>query len=155
MSKPCRRITPKNSCPKSADNTVVSVSFARVPSRADEASKVPAASHLIIIAAHTSIDDKTVDRYVNQQVKVTGVPAEEIQGYANHMKQSLASKSPQEKREWARQQCYIALGTLLAAAAALEIDSCPMTGIQNTEYDRVLGLADLGLETSSIMAIGH
>lgn len=117
--------------------------------------KVLDSSHLVIIAAHTRIDDQTVDRYVNQYVKVRGVPAEEIRGYANHMKQSLASKSPQEKREWAHQQCYIALGTLLTAAAMLEIDSCPMTGIQNTEYDRVLGLSELGLETSSIMAIGR
>ncbi|AOY86836.1 NAD(P)H-dependent oxidoreductase [Marinobacter salinus] len=117
--------------------------------------KVLDCSHLLVFAADTRIGDQTVERYVEQYVKVRGVPAEEIAGYANHMKQALASKSLVEKREWAHQQCYIALGTLLMAAAVLEIDSCPMTGIDNTAYDEILGLTDQGLETSAIVALGH
>lgn len=117
--------------------------------------KVLDCSHLVVFAADTRIGDQTVDRYVEQYLEVRGGAYEDIAGYAGHMKQSLASKSPEEKREWAHQQAYIALGTLLTAAALLQIDSCPMTGFDRQAYDQVLGLAERGLESSSIVALGR
>lgn len=117
--------------------------------------KVLDCSHLVVFAADTQIGDQTVDRYVNRYLEVRGGVYEDVAGYAGHMKQSLASKSPAEKREWAHQQAYIALGTLLTAAAALQIDSCPMTGFDRKAYDQVLGLNDRGLESSSIVALGR
>lgn len=117
--------------------------------------KVVDCSHLIVFAADNSVGDHTVDRYVKQVMKVRDIAYGDIAGYADHMKQSLASKSQAEKREWAHQQAYIGLGTLLTAAAVLEIDSCPMTGIDQRAYDQVLGLADQGLETVAIVALGR
>ncbi|MBW0147169.1 NAD(P)H-dependent oxidoreductase [Marinobacter sp. CAU 1620] len=117
--------------------------------------KVLDCSHLIVFAADTRIGDQTVDRYVAQYLKARGGAYEDIAGYAGHMRQSLASKSQAEKREWAHQQAYIALGTLLTAAAVLQIDSCPMTGFDRQAYDQVLGLTERGLESSSIVALGR
>lgn len=117
--------------------------------------KVVDCSHLIVFAADTNVGDQTVDRYVRQVMKVRGVAYGDIAGYANHIKQSLASKSQAGKREWAHQQAYIGLGTLLTAAAVLEIDSCPMTGIDQQAYNQVLGLPDQGLETAAIVALGR
>ena len=117
--------------------------------------KVVDCSHLIVFAAHTNIGDHTVDRYVTQFEKTRGVPAAGISGYVTHMKEALASKSQAEKQAWAHQQAYIALGTLLTAAASMRIDSCPMTGFDHNAYDDVLGLANLGLESSAIVALGY
>ena len=117
--------------------------------------KVLDCSHLIVFAAHADIGDHTVDRYVTQFVKTRGVPVEDISGYVSHMKQALAAKSRAEKQAWAHQQAYIALGTLLTAAASMRIDSCPMTGFDHRAYDEVLGLAELGLESSAIVALGY
>ncbi|AXS82859.1 MULTISPECIES: NAD(P)H-dependent oxidoreductase [Marinobacter] len=117
--------------------------------------KVVDCSHLIVFATDTRIGDQTVDRYVNQCMKVREIPYQDIAGYAGHMKQALASKSRTEKREWAHQQAYIGLGTLLTTAAVLEIDSCPMTGIDSRAFDQVLGLAHHELETSAIVALGR
>ncbi|MDX1757065.1 MAG: NAD(P)H-dependent oxidoreductase [Marinobacter sp.] len=117
--------------------------------------KVLECSHLVVLAAHTDIGDHTVDRYVEQVMKVRGIPYGDIAGYARHMKDALARKTSREKREWAHQQAYIALGTLLTSAALLRIDSCPMTGFDRPAYDEVLGLAELGLETSAIVALGY
>lgn len=117
--------------------------------------KVLDCSHLIVFAAQTDIGDNTVDRYVRQFVKTRGVPAEEISGYVRHIKEALAAKSRAEKQAWAHQQAYIALGTLLTAAASMRIDSCPMTGFDHKAYDEVLGLAKLGLETTAIVALGY
>jgi nitroreductase len=35
---------------------------------------------------------------------------------------------------------YIALGQLLANAAILGVDACPMEGINTSEYDKILGI---------------
>ena len=117
--------------------------------------KVLDCSHLVVLAAHTDVGDHTVDRYIEQYMKVRGVPYEDIAGYARHMKEAVGSRTDQEKREWAHQQAYIALGTLLTVAAALRIDSCPMTGFEHGAYDEVLGLNEMGLESSAIVALGH
>lgn len=117
--------------------------------------KVLECSHLVVLASHTVVGDHTVDRYMKQYRKVRGVAFAEIAGYVEHMKQALASKSDGEKREWAHQQAYIALGTLLTAAAVLRIDSCPMTGFDHDAYDQVLGLKEMGLTTSAIVALGY
>jgi len=117
--------------------------------------KVLNCSHLVVLAAHTDVGDHTVDRYVDQYMRVRGVPYDSIAGYASHVKEALRGKTPQERREWAHQQTFIALGTLLAAAAALRIDSCPMTGFDHDAYDEILGLNEMGLASSAIVALGH
>ncbi|MBY5961446.1 NAD(P)H-dependent oxidoreductase [Marinobacter nauticus] len=117
--------------------------------------KVLECSHLIVFAAQKEIGDHTVDRYVNQFVKTRGVLASDIAGYVEHMKQALSGKTLAEKQVWAHQQAYIALGTLLTAAATMQIDSCPMTGFDHKAYDEVLGLPELGLESTAIVALGY
>ena len=39
---------------------------------------------------------------------------------------------------WASKQCYIALADIMAAAAAADVDSCPIEGFSKTELDHFL-----------------
>jgi nitroreductase len=52
-------------------------------------------------------------------------------------------------------QCYIALGTLLTAAAALGVDACPMEGFDKAAYDRILGLTERGLASVVVCPLGY
>lgn len=117
--------------------------------------KVVDCSQLLVFAADSEVGDTTVQRYVNQLLKVRQTSYDEISGYADHMKQALATKSRLEKQQWAHQQAYIALGTLLTVAAAMGIDSCPMTGFDRDGYNQVLGLSEQGLESTAIVALGR
>ena len=117
--------------------------------------KVLDCSHLVVFASQKKIGHWTVDRYIQQLIKVRNVSYESVSDYARHMKQALASKSTIEKQQWAQQQAYIALGTFLTAAATMQIDSCPMTGVDSKAYDEVLGLEEKGLETTAIAALGY
>lgn len=112
-------------------------------------------SHLVIFAAETDIGDHTVDRYAEELCRQRQVEAITIQGYVAHMKSSLASKSVDARKQWAREQAYIALGTFLTSAAILGIDTCPMTGFDAQGFDHVLGLKHRGLESVAISAIGE
>lgn len=117
--------------------------------------KVVDCSHLLVFAADSEVGDNTVERYVHQLLKVRQISYDAISGYADHMKQALASKSHLEKQQWAHQQAYIALGTLLTVAAAMGIDSCPMTGFDRDGYNQVLRLSSRGLESTAIVALGR
>lgn len=118
-------------------------------------SKVVESSHLLIFAAETSIGDHTVDQYIAQSLKIRSGDSEIPNDYVNHMKAALAMKSDTEKRAWAREQVYIALGTLLTAASTLRIDTCPMTGFDTEGYNKVLGLSKAGLSATAICAVGR
>jgi nitroreductase len=56
---------------------------------------------------------------------------------------------------WNARQVYIALGQLMAAAAMLGVDSCPMEGIDAAAYDRILGLEGTPYTTLCGCALGH
>ena len=57
--------------------------------------------------------------------------------------------------DWATQQGYIALGQLMATAAYLGIDACPMEGISPAKYDHILGLDPSPYATRVACALGY
>ena len=57
--------------------------------------------------------------------------------------------------EWAAKQAYIALGTMMAACAMLELDSCPMEGFVAEEYNELLGLASKNLHATVVLPVGY
>ncbi|MEJ2143336.1 MAG: NAD(P)H-dependent oxidoreductase [Gammaproteobacteria bacterium] len=116
--------------------------------------KVVNCSHLIVFAAQTDIGDEMVDNYIGLVARTRSIPIDELKGLADHMKSVFNGMDSAKRREWAHQQAYIALGTLLTGAAMMQIDTCPMTGIEPVGYDEVLGLKQRGLETSVICSLG-
>jgi nitroreductase len=71
-----------------------------------------------------------------------------IAGFAERM-------SHEERHAWNIRQSYIALGQLMASAAVLGIDACPMEGISASAYDRILGLEGSGYATVVACALGY
>lgn len=116
--------------------------------------KVVKSSHLVVIAVRAKIDDLMIERYLEDVARKRGIRPEELEGFGNHVKAVFAGMSVDEKRIWAHQQAYIALGTLLTVASIMKIDSCPMGGFEAAGYDQVLGLDRFGLESSVICALG-
>jgi nitroreductase len=117
--------------------------------------KISEASHLIVFAVPTKIDDTLVDTYVQSVSKIRGVPLESLKGYADMIKGSIAGKTPEQRIEWAARQAYIALGVLLTAAAVWRIDAGPMEGFDPAKFDEILGLDELGLRSVVIAAVGY
>lgn len=117
--------------------------------------KIAHSSHLIVFAVDLEIGDATVERYIQKHAQISGVCVSQLADFSAHMKGALSAKTAVQRQEWAHQQAYIALGNLLTSAALLQIDSCPMSGIDNAGYDKVLGLAEKGLTTSMICPIGY
>lgn len=112
------------------------------------------ASALIVFAVETTLDDAFVDKFIHTVSSVRGVSIETLTDYSNMMKNSLASKNPEQRIEWATHQAYLTLGVLIAGAAVEGIDVAPMEGFDPKQFDEILGLAEKGLSSKVIAAVG-
>ena len=97
-------------------------------------------SHMIVLAARKSMDESYVDRFMDSVAKTRGVPPESVAAYRNVLVSTVNSTDGQHLN-WNARQVYIALGQLMATAAMLEVDACPMEGIDTAAYDKLLGLS--------------
>jgi nitroreductase/dihydropteridine reductase len=60
-----------------------------------------------------------------------------------------------DTQQWMEKLVYIALGTLLLGAAALEIDATPIEGYDHVTLDEALGLRERGLKSVVMAALGY
>ena len=117
--------------------------------------QVTEASHLIVLAVMKQITPEYVDHFVESIATTRAVTTESLKGYRGMMLKSLTGKTEAETVQWASLQAYIALGSLMTAAALRGIDTCPMEGFERDKYDDILGLAPLGLTTAVVCPVGH
>ncbi len=117
--------------------------------------QVTDASHFVVLAARVDLGSDDIERWIERMAEVQGRTSADfaplkgmISGFAERM-------SHDERREWNVRQCYIALGQLMAAAAVLGIDACPMEGISPGAYDRLLGLEGGDYATVVACALGY
>lgn len=118
-------------------------------------SQISDASHIIILAAKTSIDEQYIQSYIENIMHVRGVDVESLKGYKQMMMDGPGSWENKGVTAWAKRQCYIVLGSLLLAAADLKIDTCPMEGFDADAYDKILGLSEHGLTATLVIPIGY
>lgn len=113
------------------------------------------ASHIFVFAAKQDMSPEYIDAFIDMLAKQRGVPFESVKGYADYIKGSVAGQNADYVKDWNRRQAYIALGTLLATAGELKIDTCPMEGFDAAQFDDILGLKAQGLSTSVIVPVGY
>lgn len=118
-------------------------------------SQVTDASHLIILAVQTQLSVKDVDEFIVNISKTRHIPVEALAEYEGMMKNTIQSRTPEQLTQWASRQAYIALGFLLSAAAASNIDACPMEGFSAEGFDDILGLKERGLSSVVMATIGY
>jgi nitroreductase len=112
------------------------------------------ASHIIILAAKLETTAEDIDAYIQNIAQTRHQDVSELQGYGDMMKGAIGSWTQEQQLVWAQKQAYIALGTLLIAAADAKIDACPMEGFDADAFDEILGLQKKGLRTTVIAPIG-
>jgi len=113
------------------------------------------ASHLIVFANRTGINETEIDAFFDKMSKTRGIPLEVLSGYQGFMKSKINELSEDAKAIWNSKQTYLALGNLLNAAAELKIDVTPMEGFAPDQVNEILGLEALGLNASLIATIGY
>ncbi|MCT4622426.1 MAG: NAD(P)H-dependent oxidoreductase [Schleiferiaceae bacterium] len=117
--------------------------------------QVADASHILVFAIETGIGKEAVDAYINRAMELRNVPREALEGYSNSINGYISTMSEETKMQWATKQAYIALGTVMTAAADLKIDSCAMEGFDTEAFQQLLGLEEKGLKPVVILPIGY
>ncbi len=98
-------------------------------------------SHMIALAALREVPVSYVDEFIASIQETRDVTLESLQMYRKVILDFMEVRRGRQF-EWAANQVYIALGQLMATAAMLEVDSCPMEGLDPAKYDQILGLTD-------------
>ena len=117
--------------------------------------QVTEASHVVVIAAKTEINDEYIDSYIKNIAETRNQSIDELTGYADMMKNGIGSQEHSEQLTWSQRQCYIPLGTLLFAAADMKIDACPMEGFDADAFDELLELKEDGLHATVMITLGY
>ncbi|MEO7215042.1 NAD(P)H-dependent oxidoreductase [Mucilaginibacter sp.] len=112
------------------------------------------ASQLIVFAAETNMDEVYGKNFISLIAETRSVARETLGGLEGMVLGAIASRTPEQRVLWAQKQAYIALGVLVAAAAALGIDAGPMEGFDPAKFDEILGLKEKGLTATVIAAVG-
>jgi nitroreductase len=112
-------------------------------------------SVLLVLAARTDVDAEFITEYTNRIETVRGLPTGTVDGFKNMMIGDLTNRTAEARMTWAQKQCYIALGTMMVAAAERQIDSCPMEGFSPEGFNGVLGLTEKNLHATVILPIGY
>jgi nitroreductase len=116
--------------------------------------KVVNCSHLLVLASQTSIKPDDIKQFITELANTQGVKIEQLSGYQQAIEADLLNLSISAGTAWAKEQSFIALGTLLASAAILNIDTCPITGFDVTGIDKVLNLSEQGLTATVLIPVG-
>lgn len=114
------------------------------------------ASHLVVFATKTAYNEADLDAYLRQMARVRNVTPESLDGLRTMALRSVVhGMNETERRNWATNQTYIALGNLVTSAALLGIDATPMEGFEKARYSEILGLKARGLSASVIATLGY
>ena len=113
------------------------------------------ASQLFIFANDLNAGPESVADYIKNISETRGIPVEALGGFEDMMNGVISNLSQDAKNIWTAKQTYIALGTLLSAAAELKIDATPMEGFNPAAFNEILGFDKLGLNASVIATVGY
>jgi len=99
------------------------------------------ASHVLVFFSRTDILDR-IDAYMKLSFG-DEAESEKAVKTAERFRQMAGRYEGAAGAQWAAQQSYIALGFALAAAAELEIDSCPMEGCDFAAIKGIFNLPEI------------
>ncbi len=119
-------------------------------------SQVVDASHYVVFAAKSKMDEAHVDEFLKRIAYVRNHGVEQLAGYRKGIVGDVITGPRAEIAfHWMARQCYIALGTLMTTAAVMGVDTCPMEGLDPQKYDEILKLNAEGFQTVVACALGY
>jgi len=117
--------------------------------------QVTDASHFVVLCAKTSLDTAYVDSYIKKMAEVRQKDVATFQSFRTMIVEDIEGRSAKSVQVWNTNQVYLSLGFVLATAAYMGIDACPLEGFKPKTFDRILGLKDMGLTSVVCVALGY
>lgn len=118
-------------------------------------SQITKASHLLVFARVKSIDEKYIDKFLNNSVKITWASRADLKWYEDMMKNYFSNMDENSKILWWNQQVFLALWNVMNTLAQKEIDSCAIWGFDSKKYDEILKLDEKWLASVVVLPIWY
>ncbi len=116
------------------------------------------ASHVVIFLSRNEFPSEYLAKIVDQEELDQRFPEPDMKAANDKGRRyfvGLNSESESDLHNWQNKQVYIALGNLLFAAAALDIDSTPIEGFDAEKLDDILDLKAKGYRSVVIASLGY
>jgi len=117
--------------------------------------QVTEASHFVVLTARKDLEEADIDAWIARMCEVQGSSPADVAPLEGMIRGFAQAMSHEARQQWNIRQVYIALGQLMASAALLGVDACPLEGISATGYDQILGLEGKGYATVVACALGY
>lgn len=120
--------------------------------------KILNASHVIVLCTRSEIDEAHLLQLLEQEDKDGRFATEEAKQGQHNGRSFFVNMHKYELKDaqhWMEKQVYLALGTLMLGASALDIDACPIEGFDATQLNQALELREKGLCASVVVALGY
>lgn len=122
------------------------------------APKIRDASHVIVLASRVEPDASHLQAVLAQEERDGRFINDAARTSQDGSRKSYTNLHRFERKDvahWHEKQTYLALGTLLLGAAALEVGATPMEGFDAAVLDRELGLREKGYTATVIVSLGY
>jgi nitroreductase len=113
------------------------------------------ASHLLVICIQNNITDTDINNYYKNIKALRNTPNAILEPYRKDLVKTMQNMSIKNRRQWSKNQAYIALGNLMTVCAIEGIDACPMEGFLPKKYNKILNLKAKGLKAVLLLPIGY
>ncbi|MEO6005804.1 MAG: NAD(P)H-dependent oxidoreductase [Opitutus sp.] len=124
---------------------------ARLRPAAWNQAQVTDCSHFVVFVVRKNLGAEHVDRHLERMVEVRGVERDTLKRFGEMAIKNLETARVEGRLDtWQTHQVYIALGSFIASAAVLGVDTCAMEGFEPAKFDDVLGLT--GSEYATVVA---
>jgi nitroreductase len=112
--------------------------------------QITTCSHLVVIKNQIALVQD--DDYIEAMFKRRGLSPEATKAYIERYKSFLKT---QDIGAWTAKQCYIAMESMLLAAAFKKIDSCPIEGFEKERVEEFFGIDNAKEQVAVIVAFGY
>jgi len=126
----------------------------RIYNEACQQPQIKEASHILVFAANKNVGAELVDDYMNLIAKTREIPVENLDGFRAAFDGIVAGDTAQNFI-WTARQAYIAFGVGIVAATNEDVDATPMEGFSTEALDKILGLTEQNLGSTTILTLGY
>lgn len=122
------------------------------------AAKINDASHVIVLCARIDMDEAHMDAVLEQEQRDGRFRDAQARAGQDATRRSYVNQHRYDTKDvaqWAEKQVYLALGTALLGAAALELNATPMEGFDRKVLDAEFGLSEKGLSSLVVVSFGY
>ena len=123
-------------------------------SNACQQPQIKEASHVLVFAANKDVSARQVQEYMELIATTRGIPVESLDGF-KAMFDGIVAGSAEQNFVWTARQAYLAFGVGIVAAALEQVDATPMEGFNPQALDKILGLDEQNLGSTTILCLGY